>query len=168
MANTPRHLFMTLYGQRKFKGIWDNMKKLALIIVIVLLLYGHIEKSPHFIQTFAEQNTTDGSVLADAYKNHDSNVQVSGSGVVIRILPDDTDGSRHQKFILKLPSGQTLLISHNIDLAPRINSLREGDTVSFYGEYEWNPKGGVIHWTHRDPVGNHLGGWLKHSGITYQ
>ena len=106
--------------------------------------------------------------LQSAYENHQSNVQVKGSGTVIRILKDDNKGSRHQKFILKLSSGQTILIAHNIDLAPRINSISKGDVVQFYGEYEWNNKGGVVHWTHRDPNGRHVGGWLKHNGNTYQ
>jgi hypothetical protein len=86
----------------------------------------------------------------------------------VRILPDDNDGSRHQRFILELDSGQALLIAHNIDLAPRINDLDKGDTVAFYGEYEWNSKGGVIHWTHNDPNYRHIDGWLKHRGRTYQ
>jgi len=84
------------------------------------------------------------------------------------ILPDDNDGSRHQRFILQLNSGQTLLIAHNIDIAPRIPVLRQGDEVAFRGQYEWNPEGGVIHWTHHDPGGQHPGGWLKHEGQTYQ
>ena len=88
--------------------------------------------------------------------------------MVIKILPDDLKGSRHQRFILRHSSGQTILIAHNIDLAPRIDGLRTGDTVAFFGEYEWNPTGGVIHWTHRDPDGSHVGGWLKHRGKTYQ
>lgn len=144
------------------------MKKFALLILVVLSLYGYIDKNPNFIQSFANQSTTDDSALTRAYENRKSNVQVSGSGVVIQSLADDTSGSRHQKFILKTSSGQTLLIAHNIDLAPRINSLGKGDTVKFYGEYEWNSKGGVVHWTHHDPRGNHVGGWLKHNGTTYQ
>jgi len=89
-------------------------------------------------------------------------------GTVSRILTDDNEGSRHQRFILRLDSGRTLLVAHNIDLAPRLAALREGDTVSFYGEFESNPQGGVIHWTHNDPQGRHTAGWLEHNGRRYQ
>ncbi len=104
----------------------------------------------------------------EAFENHKNNVQVSGSGKVKKILPLDNDGSRHQKFILQLPSGQTLLVAHNIDLAPEISGLSVGASVEFFGEYEWNEKGGVIHWTHRDPNGSHIAGWLRYNGRTYQ
>ncbi len=93
---------------------------------------------------------------------------VQGAGTVIRLLADDDEGSRHQRFILRLPSGKTLLVAHNIDLAPRIGDLRVGDTVEYSGDYEWNPQGGVVHWTHRDPAGRHADGWLKHDGRVYQ
>ena len=97
-----------------------------------------------------------------------SGEQVRGSGSVSRILSDDNDGSRHQRFIVRLSSGRTLLIAHNIDLAPRVRSLSVGDTVSFYGEYESNDRGGVIHWTHHDPRGSHAGGWIEHKGRRYE
>lgn len=84
------------------------------------------------------------------------------------MLSDDFDGSKHQRFIVRLYNGQTLLLAHNIDLAPRVDSLREGDRISFYGEYEWNPKGGIVHWTHHDPAGRHVAGWIKFRGKTYQ
>lgn len=113
-------------------------------------------------------NNDSSKILENAFKNRRSDIQVKGSGTVIRLLPDDNKGSRHQRFIIKLPSGHTLLVAHNIDLAPRINTLSKGDELQFYGEYEWNQKGGVIHWTHRDPKGYHVGGWLKHHGKTYQ
>ncbi|WP_417507899.1 DUF3465 domain-containing protein [Marinomonas gallaica] len=105
--------------------------------------------------------------LQKAYQTQQSDLQIRGSGTVIKVLKDDIKGSQHQRFILKLGSGQTLLVAHNIDLAPRIPNLRRGDTVEFYGEYEWNNKGGVMHWTHRDPHGRHPHGWLKHHNITY-
>jgi hypothetical protein len=106
--------------------------------------------------------------LARAFEQRASNVQVEGQGVVRRVLSDDNDGSRHQRFVVALSSGQTLLIAHNIDLSPRVAGLREGDTVSFSGEYEWNPEGGVIHWTHRDPGKRHPPGWVRHNGKVYQ
>lgn len=108
------------------------------------------------------------AVLSSAFANHQSGVQTQGTGQVINVLPDDTTGSWHQRFIIKLASGQTLLIAHNIDLAERVSSIKVGDTVEFSGEYEWNPQGGVIHWTHRDPQGRHVSGWIKLNGRTYQ
>ena len=118
--------------------------------------------------TQSSSSSSSNQTLQNAFRNKQSDVQVSGSGKVIVLLPDDTKGSKHQKFILKLASGQTVLIAHNIDLAPRINSLRQGNTVSFNGEYEWNSKGGVIHWTHHDPNHRHVDGWLKHNGKIYK
>lgn len=151
----------------------ENMKKILVIIFIGAAVYqwatdyesvGQFFKNP----TQSISGSTRDNVIESAYKNGRSNVQVNGSGVVIKLLRDDNEGSRHQKFILRLSSGQTILVAHNIDLAPRINSISTGDEVQFYGEYEWNNKGGVIHWTHKDPRGKHVGGWLKHNSITYK
>ncbi len=70
------------------------------------------------------------AVLQQAYQSQQSDLQVQGFGQLVKVLPDDNDGSRHQKFILKLNSGQTLLVAHNIDLAPRIPNLKVGDIIS--------------------------------------
>ena len=110
----------------------------------------------------------ENSEIGRAFKNGTSNVQVEGEGVVTRILADDLEGSSHQRFIVRLRSGQTVLIAHNIDLAPRVAGLQEGDSLRFYGEYVWNEEGGKIHWTHKDPKGSHVAGWIKHNGRTYQ
>ncbi len=107
-------------------------------------------------------------VLASAFQNQQSNLQVEGQGKVIKLLADDNNGSRHQKFIVRLHSGQTLLIAHNIDLAEKITALHVGDDIVFYGEYEWSAKGGTVHWTHHDPNGRHVAGWLRHSDRIYQ
>ena len=146
----------------------ENVKKWLIVVVLGFALYGLYERYPSFIKSFTEPSTAGDQLLTNAYENRLSNIQVGGSGVVVKILPDDMQGSRHQKFILRLSSGQTILISHNIDLAHRVEALREGDTVEFFGEYEWNSKGGVVHWTHHDPDGRHKVGWLKHNGSIYQ
>jgi uncharacterized protein YjdB len=112
----------------------------------------------------------DNTAIMEAYKNKQSDVWVEGSAEVIKLLKDDTYGSQHQRFLVKLSARdkQTLLFAHNIDLAPRINSLKVGDTITFKGEYEYNPKGGIVHWTHHDPDGSQPGGWIKHQGKVYE
>jgi uncharacterized protein len=102
-----------------------------------------------------------------AFAAQRSDVQVQGRGRVTKVLPDDNNGSRHQRFILRVAADQTMLVAHNIDLAQRLPGLKTGDEVAFYGEYEWNNKGGVLHWTHHDPAGRHPDGWLKYNGRTY-
>lgn len=106
--------------------------------------------------------------LARAIATRARDVQVRGHGTVMRVFADDRRGSRHQRFIVRLPSGGTVLVAHNIDLAPRLASLDPGDAVEFAGEYEWTDRGGVVHWTHHDPAGRHPGGWLRHEGRTVQ
>ena len=115
-----------------------------------------------------ERSAASASEVDRAFDARSSDVQVRGQGIVTKLLADDNKGSRHQRFILRLPSGNTLLVAHNIDLAPRIDSLRVGDAVEFFGEYEWNDKGGVLHWTHDDPQGRHVTGWLRHRGVRYE
>jgi hypothetical protein len=110
----------------------------------------------------------DDSAIGRAFDTKTSGVQVEGKGVVTRILSDDLTEPRHQRFVVRLASGHTVLITHNIDIAPRVDGLREGDGVSFNGEYLWNPEGGMVHWTHHDPEGRHVTGWLKYNGRTYQ
>lgn len=135
------------------------MKKLILLAVVMFAWYG----------SGAVTSAGDGDqVLSSAFVDHRSSIQVQDGGYVTRILADDNIGSRHQRFIVRLTSGQTLLVAHNIDLAGRIASLTVGDYVEFSGEYKWDPQGGVIHWTHGDPQGRHVSGWVMHNGHTYQ
>ncbi|CAA6810207.1 MAG: Unknown protein [uncultured Thiotrichaceae bacterium] len=88
-------------------------------------------------------------------------------GTVIKNLKDDNEGSRHQKFLVKVASDVTLLVAHNIDIAPRV-PVSEGDRVTLHGEYAWNNRGGVIHWTHRDLKGRRKGGWIEANGKRYE
>jgi hypothetical protein len=151
------------------------MKKPVLVLILLAGVYVGIIRAPALRQAAGPSSPQaesvpagDSAALQAAISEQRSGTQVSGEGVVTRLLPDDNDGSRHQRFVLTLPSGQTLLVAHNIDLASRLSSLKAGDTVAFHGVYEWNPQGGVIHWTHRDPAGRHEDGWLRHAGRVYE
>ncbi|MDF3128289.1 DUF3465 domain-containing protein [Kiritimatiellaeota bacterium B1221] len=151
-----------------------GLKRSPVTVVLLLLmgLYLAYQEGELWFQKDGKVSTTTSSSRGDAvhraYDNRQSDVQVSGKGEIIKVLPDDTQGSRHQKFLLDLGQGLTILIAHNIDLAPRVPSIREGDTIGFQGEYEWTDKGGVVHWTHHDPAGRHPGGWLEFQGKRYQ
>ena len=147
------------------------MKKLLLIAIVLAAAYlGGVETGfvPGPSGSSSSSTGRAEQVLAEAFNNRKSNIQVQAEGRVTRILGDDNDGSRHQRFIVELETGQTLMVAHNIDLADRVASIKTDDPVEFYGVYEWNAQGGLIHWTHRDPQGHHTAGWIKHNGRTYQ
>jgi hypothetical protein len=105
--------------------------------------------------------------VAEAYRERRSDVWGEVSGVVQRVLPDDREGSHHERFILQLDDGHTLLVTHNVDVGERA-PVASGDSVELRGEYEWNPQGGVVHWTHHDPEGRLPGGWIRTGGRTYR
>ena len=143
------------------------MKKSLLLVLALLAVYFAVQPLSSVDQP-SPVTQPSNAALERAISARLAGYQVSGSGEVARLLSDDDDGSRHQRFILQLQSGRTLLIAHNIDLAPRISDLRPGETVSFFGEYEWNVRGGVIHWTHHDPRAQHIDGWIEYRGNRYQ
>jgi len=119
------------------------------------------------LQLDARQTRAEGEI-EELFRAGRSDVLVEGQGTVARVLSDDRRGSKHQRLLVRLASGHSVLISHNIDLAPRVENITPGDSIAFRGEYAWNDKGGVVHWTHHDPDGRHPGGWLKHDGQTYR
>lgn len=143
------------------------MKRILPVLIVVAAVFLYQEfRGP--LDRGVTETSPPAQGTAEAGAEYRDGQQVRGSGTVVRILSDDNDGSRHQRFILRLGSGRTLLVAHNIDLAPRVSGIREGDTVEFYGEFAYNAKGGVIHWTHHDPQERHPDGWLRHRGRKYQ
>lgn len=100
-------------------------------------------------------------------QNTEAKFWVTLSGKVIKVLKDDREGDMHQRFLLEIAPNTTLLIAHNIDVATRV-PLKQGDTLSLKGEYVWNDKGGVLHWTHHDPKNRNQGGWIDYQGVRYQ
>ncbi len=157
------------------------MKKIILIALVLGSLYWLSNYTPqdngaHSSSSIAPasepqsraHDVTSGGSVADAYARRLENVRVEDQGTVVKVLPDDTQGSQHQRFLVRVNSGTTVLIAHNVDLAPRVSGLQQGDRIRFTGEYIWNEKGGVVHWTHRDPSGHHAAGWIELNGQRYR
>ncbi len=143
-----------------------SRQKQRIWLIIGFLVLGYY--ASQFSPEQAYPNSKQSYSVEQLIEQHKSNVQISLTAQVYKILKDDTKGSRHQRFLIKLSGGETILIAHNIDLAPRIDDLKQGDIITIYGEYEWNKKGGVIHWTHHDPAKRHIDGWIEHNGRRYQ
>lgn len=150
------------------------MKKLFLILLAICLVISfascHAPNNTQQLESAPATSATkmDAGAIVEAYGAHRNLPQVQGSGVVVKVLKDDTNGLQHQKFLLKVSDNITILIAHNIDLAPRVDNLQVGDTVAFKGEYVYTPKGGTVHWTHKDPRGDHAAGWLEHKAKKYE
>ncbi len=144
------------------------LKKFLIVLLVVVAFYIFLKENPSVNLPDSGKPIGNSQSVTEAFRERLSNIQIRGSGIVSRILSDDNYGNRHQRFIVRISQSLTVFVAHNIDLAQRINNLKRGDEVEFYGEYEWNSKGGVIHWTHHDPNGRHKSGWLKHRGRVYR
>ncbi len=108
----------------------------------------------------------------DAWANGRSHIEVTAAGSVARILGTRRGPSGvHEGFLLHLRGsagrGLTVRIEDNVDLTGPI-PLTEGDDVEVRGEYVYDPRGGLIHDTHRDPRGRHEGGYVNVGGKVYQ
>jgi hypothetical protein len=154
------------------------MKKhlIAVLLLFVVVLTQIAPSSLASLESFWQQTeqtdqvqpATQFASASQLFARQVNDEMVDGKGRVIRLLADDNEGSRHQRFLVAIENRQTLLLAHNIDLAPRIDALKVGDEVGFRGAYVYNAKGGVVHWTHLDPRNRHEPGWIKHNGVTYQ
>jgi len=141
-----------------------GVRVLPLLVVLGLFAWQHLDPGANVDP--GSNGSGSGQVEA-AFSAQRSGQWLEASGRVTRLLADDNEGSRHQRFILELDSGHTLLVAHNIDLARRLPVARN-DRLLLRGRYEWNERGGVVHWTHHDPGGSLQGGWILHQGVRYR
>ena len=86
-------------------------------------------------------------------------------GRVMRLL--HADDERHQRFVVAVGDGETILVAHNLDVAERV-PVALGDRVTVRGLFEWNDLGGLLHWTHADPMGHEEGGFIRYRRKTYR
>ena len=148
------------------KRQWNSV--LALVAAIIVAIGGYFQNKQAG-PSDAEPVASDSSQAYEApnFSPALDSQWVQLSARVYRTLPDDNEGSRHQRFLVRDANGYSLLIAHNIDLAPRV-PLEQGDMLVLRGQFEWNDKGGVIHWTHHDPRGRREGGYIEHAGKRYK
>jgi hypothetical protein len=114
--------------------------------------------------------TPNDAAVCDAFRAGRSHVEVVADGRVVRVLgvaPGRV--SPHEGFLMHLGSGCSVVVrvEANTDFTGTF-PIASGDGVVVKGEYEFYPRGGVIHWTHRDPRGRHEGGYIEVRGRTYQ
>ena len=149
--------------------IYNTMKKhLGRSFYVAML---SILLSRTFDEEQAEQIAKRGKAATAAPKSPEvltDGLWWEGRGVVERVLPDDDTPPRHQRFFLRDDRGRSLFFAHNVDEAPRVPDLREGDEISFRGEWRDNDMGGAMHWTHRAGSGRRKGGWLERDGVRYE
>ena len=105
--------------------------------------------------------------MKNRFTKRDTGDWVELTGFVTRLLSDDNDESRHQRFVIDIGNRTTLLIAHNLELAKRV-PVGMGDRVQVRGMYEWNDLGGLVHWTHHDPQGVEDGGYVRYRRRAYR
>ncbi|MBV9233405.1 MAG: DUF3465 domain-containing protein [Candidatus Eremiobacteraeota bacterium] len=114
--------------------------------------------------------TADDAAVCQAYAAARSHVEVVVDGDVTRVLGIAAGRvSPHEGFLLRLRSGcrLTVRVEANTDFTGTF-PLAPGQAVTVKGEYEYYPRGGVVHWTHRDPRGRHEGGFIETGGRRYE
>lgn len=137
-------------------------QKKKIIGIVVLVISAFLAEQKVFS---GGKEVNSDSRIEQLVKSRVSGKMVTIEAIVIKLLKDDLKGDKHQKMILK-NANNTLLLAHNIDIAQRVPA-KKGDVLLIKGQYEWNDKGGLLHWTHRSNS-SHPAGWIKHNNITYQ
>lgn len=115
----------------------------------------------------AELQQVTQSEILQAQTDRAKKVELTVGAFVKKKLKDDTEGLPHERFLLGLENGTTVLVAHDTAMAPYV-PLQAGDFVVIHGEYIWNRKGGVLHWTHHTDTPRHEGGWIDYKGQRYQ
>jgi len=111
------------------------------------------------------------AVVYDAWRAGRSHIEVTASGSVARVLGQRQGPSGdHEGFLVHLRGadghGLTVRVEDNVDITGPL-TLKDGDDVVVRGEYIYDPRGGLIHYTHHDPRGRHVPGYVRVNGRLY-
>ncbi|WP_374078674.1 DUF3465 domain-containing protein [Bdellovibrio bacteriovorus] len=125
-----------------------------------------------------DQNSNSGASQAVDNSANDSDIVravndqrrvnfVEGGGMVVtKVLPDDNNGLKHQKWVVRLSNGKTMQAVYNSDMCPRV-PVKVGDVIAMGGMFLWTNTGALLHWLHHDPRGNRPDGYVFVNGKYY-
>jgi hypothetical protein len=102
--------------------------------------------------------------------------EVTVTGKISKVLPDDTKGLPHQQFLVELPNGKNIFVANDTTYGTAVPDLAVGQPITIKGEWIPQPGSkagvetqGVLHWTHKgDGPGLHQGGYIDYGGNRYQ
>lgn len=143
----------------------------ALVILLVLTVFMTFTGIAAAAYTLEKMGTTeidispDNKAFEQAFEDRSQKVILSVSGRVIKTL-EEPSGSKYQKFLVDI-DGRTVLVAHNLEMG-RMIPVEPNYEIVIKGEYIWTEKGGVIHWTHRDPRKEHPDGFIYYNKRLYK
>lgn len=85
---------------------------------------------------------------------------------VTQLLPDDTQGLPHQKWVATLSNGLKIQIVYNLNMGLKV-PIKVGDKFAVGGQFIWTDQGGLVHWTHEDPKQVRPDGYVMYNNVIY-
>jgi hypothetical protein len=137
------------------------MKNRILMLILLATSCGFAQTSDH-----PGQITNDSALIAAVKSHHNVNYVEAGNLTVTKILPDDTKGLPHQRWMAQLSDGNSIMVVYNSDMGDRV-PVQEGDKFGVGGQYIQTGNGGLIHWLHDDPNHSRPDGYVYLDGVVY-
>lgn len=92
--------------------------------------------------------------------------ELRAAGTVVSLLGErESRSGLHEGFFVRFGNAAPVRVEDNADITG-IVPLRAGEHILIQGQYECDDD--VLHWTHHDPSGRHLAGFIEADGHTYR
>ncbi|NUN05797.1 MAG: DUF3465 domain-containing protein [Bdellovibrio sp.] len=116
--------------------------------------------------SFVDEKASDNDIVRAVNDRRRVNYVEGGSLTVTKVLPNDEDGRKHQKWMVRLSNGNTMQAVYNSDMCPEV-PVKVGDVIAMGGMFLWTNSGPMLHWLHHDPRGNRPDGYVYVNGKYY-
>ncbi len=147
---------------------------MILLVPILLLLTGCFSSESDPLNDMYSDGNSEMEKLLDEvdriaflFKQQRGGKVVNSIGRIVKVL-DQAKNPSTQLILLRLNSGQKLLVQHNLEKSQPISGLKAGEVLEFKGLYKWNNKGGLILNTFESVDNPKQSGYLKYQDIIYQ